>query len=66
MGGGGQPYPIPSSDPNQVAAYLYRDAFIKNCALPEHTRKFVRAPTSATHIQQAYSRPQVAAPTYHP
>jgi hypothetical protein len=46
-----------------VAAHLYRDAFIKNCALPEHTRKFVRAPASSSHIQGAYIRPSVAAPT---
>ena len=64
--GWGQPYPIPSSDPDQVAALLYRDAFIKNCSLPEDTRKFVRGPDSATHIQHAFIRPCVTAPTYHP
>ena len=41
----------------QIAAQLFRHAFIKNCALPDEERKFIRAPASAAHIKAAYVRP---------
>ena len=36
------------------AAEVYRDGYVKNCAVPEEQRALIRAPTTAEMIHQSY------------